>query len=359
MPIGFVYDLRDHYRALGFSEDALAEFDTVETVSEIAAALERTGASVELVGNGRELAARLVAGERFDLVFSIAEGLSGRNREAQVPALCELFGQPYAMSDALTLAVALDKAMAKRLVREAGLATAPFAQLDHAGAARGVALPFPLFVKPNAEGTGKGCDAASRVRDHRELQAAARRLIARYRQPVLVEPFLPGREFTVGILGTGDAARVIGVLEIRLDRRADAGVYGIATKEGWETLVERNLVGYGLVDDAEARAAAATALAAYRTLGCRDAGRVDLRSDAAGVPQFMEVNPLAGLHPTHSDLPIIADLAGLGYDGLIAGILDSAMAREGRALPQPSYRRKRVSGYAASRTAAFAGLTDR
>lgn len=327
MHIGFVYDLRDQYRAAGFSEDAVAEFDTAETVEAIAAALERTSGSVEMVGTGRQLAARLVAGERFDLVFSIAEGVSGRNREAQVPALCEMFDQPYAMSDALTLSVSLDKAMAKRLVREVGLATAPFALIEHAGAAREVRLPFPLFVKPNAEGTGKGCDAASRVRNARELETAARRLIARYRQPVLVEPFLPGREFTVGILGTGAAAQVIGVLEIRLDSRADAGVYGVATKEGWESLVEQDLVDYGLVDDAEARAAGATALAAWRTLGGRDAGRVDLRSDAAGVPQFMEVNPLAGLHPTHSDLPIIAELAGLDYNGLISGILESAMER--------------------------------
>lgn len=340
MHIGFVYDLRDHYRALGFSEDSLAEFDTAETVEEIAAALGRSGASVERVGNGRSLAARLVAGARFDLVFSIAEGVAGRNREAQVPALCEMFDQPFAMSDALTLAVSLDKAMAKRVVREAGLPTTPAVLLEHAGDARKIGLPFPLFVKPNAEGTGKGCDASSKVRSGRELEVAARRLIVRYRQPVIVEPFLPGREFTVGILGSGDAARVLGVLEIRLDAATDAGIYGVSTKEGWEALVEQNLVGYGLVDDAEAKAAAATALAAYRSLGCRDAGRVDLRSDAAGVPQFMEVNPLAGLHPTHSDLPIIAELAGLGYDGLISGILDSAMARYPLAASVRPWRRK-------------------
>jgi D-alanine-D-alanine ligase len=198
-----------------------------------------------------------------------------------------------------------------------------------------VELPFPLFVKPVAEGTGKGVGPTSLVRSRAELERSCRALLARFAQPVLVETFLPGREFTVGIVGSGAAARAIGTLEVELLPGAEPGVYSYTNKERCEELVR-----YHLVDDAEARAAAALALDAYRALDCRDAGRVDLRSDGAGRPHFLEVNPLAGLHPTHSDLPIVAGLAGLGYDALIGAILASAAARAG--LEEGRVRRRRA-----------------
>lgn len=324
MLIGFVYDAREDYRALGFSEEAIAEFDSPETLAEIEAALTRVGHRVERVGHGRELAARLVRGDRWDLVFSIAEGLQGRNREAQVPALCELFGQPYVFSDPLTNSTTLDKGVAKRLVRDAGVPTAPFAVLEHADEASKVALPFPLFVKPVAEGTGKGCESASKVTSRTRLKSAAQRLIARFDQPVIVETFLPGREFTVGLTGAGASARVIAVLEVVLLDEAEAEIYSFLNKEQCETLVH-----YRLADDAEAMLAADHALRAYRALGCRDAARLDFRSDANGIPMFLEANPLAGLHPTHSDLPMLATKSGMTYDALMAEIVESAMARYG------------------------------
>lgn len=326
MQVAFVYDLRDDYRALGWAEEALAEFDTAETIDEVAAALARAGAVVHRIGNGQALARQLVAGRRWDMVFSIAEGAHGRGREAQVPSLCELFDQPCAFSDALTMAVALDKSLTKRIVRDAGIVTAPFAVLDTVEDARSLALDFPLFVKPVAEGTGKGCGAASRVTDRDGLRAATAALLSRFGQPVLAEGFLPGREFTVGILGTGPAAAVIGVLEVTIVEGGPAAIYSYDDKEQCETRVR-----YTLVADAEARAAAAGALAAYRVLGCRDAARLDFRSDARGVPHFLEVNPIAGLHPSHSDLPILTRQAGRSYDWLIAGILHSALQR----CPQP------------------------
>ena len=324
MRIGFVYDLRDEYLAAGYSELEVAEFDSVSTIEEIEAAFRRLGHDVVRVGRGQALAARLVSGERFDLVFSIAEGMKGRSREAQVPALCELFGQPYAFSDPLTMAATLDKAVAKRIVRDHGIATAPFAVLTKPEDAEAVDLPFPLFVKPIAEGTGKGCSNASRVANAKELRAEAERLIAKFAQPAIAETYLPGREFTVGIVGTGDEAQVIGVAEIAVRAEASDPVYSYENKETCESTVI-----YALATDAEATAAAAAALASYRALDCRDAARLDFRSDAAGVPHFLEANPIAGLHPTHSDLPIIADLSGFGYDRLIAGILSSAAARYG------------------------------
>lgn len=323
--IGLTYDLRDDYRDMGFSEEALAEFDSPETVEAIEAALRRLGHETDRIGHIRHLAQRLVAGDSWDLVFNIAEGLSGRSREAQVPALLEAYGIPYVFSDPLTQAATLDKAIAKRLVRDGGVPTAPFAVIEtEEDAAKACALTFPVFVKPLAEGTGKGCSAASKVSDPARLADVARALRARFNQPVIAEPYLPGREFTVGVVGNGDKARVIAVLEVLLGQNAEPGVYSYDNKEQFETRVS-----YCLADDAEARQAGEFALAAYRTLGCRDASRLDFRSDAKGIPQFMEVNTLAGLHPTHSDLPILSNMAGMTYDDLIGEITAAALTRHG------------------------------
>ena len=323
MRVALVYDLRDDYRALGFSEEEVAEFDSAETIDYLATAIEALGCEPVRVGRGQALAARLVAGERYDLVFSIAEGVRGRCREAQVPALCEMFDQPYLFSDPLTLAVSLDKAVAKRLVRDAGVPTPAFivaeAQSDVADWDA-----YPAFVKPLAEGTSKGCEVGSLVHDTRELQAAVARVTERFRQPALVERFLSGREFTVGIVGNGGEARVLGVCEILLNPTAEENVYSLLNKEHCEDLVT-----YARADDAEAKLAGTRALEAYHALQCRDAARIDFRSDGQGEPCFLEANPLAGLHPTHSDLPILAEQNGNAFAALIGMILDAGLGRHG------------------------------
>lgn len=337
MRIGLVYDLRDDYRALGFSEEDVAEFDSIETIDELAAALVALGCTVIRVGRGQALAERFVGGERFDLVFSIAEGIKGRSREAQVPALCELFDQPYLFSDPLTLAASLDKEIAKRLVRDAGVPTPEFAVAYASAAELAGWRSYPAFVKPLAEGTGKGCEAASLVQNESELAAAASRVLASYRQPALVEAYLPGREFTVGIAGNGKDARVLGVCEILLREHAEANVYSLHNKELCEELVI-----YQRADDAEAKLAGVRALAAYRALQCRDAARIDFRSDAKGEPYFLEANPLAGLNPHHSDLPILAAQNGIGFVALIGMILDAGVARYGLSR-SPEERRQRLA----------------
>jgi D-alanine-D-alanine ligase len=336
MRIGLVYDLRDDYRALGLSEEEVAEFDSVDTIDQLAAALEELGCKPVRVGRGQSLAARLVEGERYDLVFSIAEGVKGRSREAQVPALCELFDQPYVFSDPLTLAACLDKAVAKRLVRDAGVPTPAFAVAEQADELDEW-TDFPAFVKPIAEGTGKGCEAGSLVHGHAELHAAVRHVVARYKQPALIERYLPGREFTVGIAGNGKDARVLGVCEILLKANAEANVYSLHNKELCEELVT-----YALADDGEARLAATRALQAYRALECRDAARIDFRSDATGEPYFLEANPLAGLNPWHSDLPILAAQNGVSFVELIGMIIDASLARYGLDRLANVQRRKRA-----------------
>jgi D-alanine-D-alanine ligase len=322
MRIGVTYDLRSDYLAQGMSEEDSAEFDAEITIASICQALTGLGHEPVRIGHIRALTERLVAGERWDAVFNICEGLRGYAREAQVPALLEAYAIPAVFSDPLTLALTLDKGWTKRIVRGAGVPTPDFAILESSADIGSVNLPFPLFLKPIAEGSGKGVDERSRVNTQSELRATALDLLARFRQPVLVETYLPGREFTVGIMGTGIDAAVLGVMEIRPTAKGTQIGYSYENKEHWEERVTLHLV-----DDSEAQDAADVALRAYRALRCRDGGRVDIRSDGTGQPQFLEVNPLAGLNPHHSDLCFLAGFKGLSYQELIGLIMDSFLKR--------------------------------
>jgi len=322
MRIGVTYDLRSDYLAAGYGMEETAEFDSEITIDSIAASLSRLGFQVERIGNIKQLAARLVAGERWDLVFNIAEGMHGIAREAQIPALLDAYDIPYTFSDPLVLALTLHKGMTKHVIRDHGIATTPFAVVEAEADIGRVALPYPLFAKPVAEGSGKGVTPASRINGPEQLAAVCRDLLAKFGQPVLVETYLPGREFTVGITGTGERAEIVGVLEVLLNDKAEQDVYSYLNKEEYDSRVI-----YRLARDAEAQRAGAVALAAWRALGCRDAGRIDLRSDAAGAPHFMEVNPLAGIHPEKSDLVIMARQCGWNYEDLIGRIMTSALAR--------------------------------
>ncbi|MGA2034895.1 MAG: D-alanine--D-alanine ligase [Thermoguttaceae bacterium] len=325
MHIGLTYDLRADYLAEGYGEEETAEFDRPDTIEAIESALRQLGHQTDRIGHGRRLVGRLAAGDRWQLVFNIAEGLHGLAREAQVPAILDLFQIPYTFSDPVVLGLTLHKGLTKIVVRNAGLPTADFALIERPADADRVDLPFPLFAKPVAEGTGKGISARSKIRDPAALRTACAELLDRYRQPVLVETFLPGREFTVGILGTAAEARVIGSIEVLLLPGAEAEVYSYVNKERSEELCHYQLGRPG--EDAEVGRAEEVALAAYRALGCRDAGRVDIRCDARGRPHFLEVNPLAGIHPAHSDLPIICGLVGIPYVDLIDRIVRSAQRR--------------------------------
>lgn len=322
LTVGITYDLKQDYQGQGFSEEELAELDKPETIDGIAGALAELGHRPVRIGNLGNLLAALQRGERWDLVFNIAEGLRGIGREAQVPAVLDAFGVPYTFSDPLVCALTLHKGMTKRVVRDLGVATAPFFEVTTLDDVERVDLHYPLFAKPIAEGTSKGIDPTSKLRNRDELREACARLLAQYRQPVLVEEFLPGREVTVGIAGTGAEARVLAVMEVHLQKGADAEIYTYRNKEQYETLVK-----YALATDAFARDAGEVALRAWRGLGCRDGGRVDLRADAQGRICFIEVNPLAGLNPQTSDLPIMCRLAGIAYRDLIGAIVASARTR--------------------------------
>jgi D-alanine-D-alanine ligase len=321
--VGFTYDRKEDYLAAGFAPEAVMEFDTEDTIAALADAIAALGHDVDRIGRGAELARRLAAGERWDLVFNIAEGVRGRSREAQVPALCELFEQPYTFADPLTCAITLDKAIAKRVVRDSGLATAPFAVVADAADAAHVGLPAPLFVKPVAEGSSKGVTARSLVHDRSELGDVCAELIATFAQPVLVEAFLPGREFTVGVLGNGRSTRIVGVMEVCFTETAEVSAYTALNKDEYLERVSYRLV----TEEPLASRARALALGVYAVLGCRDAARVDIRCAADGTPCFLEVNPLPGMNPIRSDLPIMARLAGMPFAELLGSILDEAGLR--------------------------------
>jgi D-alanine-D-alanine ligase len=325
MHIGLTYDLREDYLAEGYSEEETAEFDRPDTIDSLASTIAELGHAPDRIGNARQLVARLGRGDRWELVFNFAEGLHGTAREAQIPAILEVFQIPYTFSDPLVMTVGLHKDVTKTLLRSAGFPTPEFAVIAAPEDARRVDLQFPLFAKPVAEGTSKGITAASKILDRQALVETCDALIKQFRQPVLVETFLPGREFTVGVLGTGDDAQVVGSVEVRLRPDADAEVYSYRNKENCEELVE--YVPVKARRDAEVSMAEELAWTIYRKLGCRDAARVDFRSDARGRPNFLEINPLPGLHPQHSDLPILCNFHGIPYRELLRRIIESAQRR--------------------------------
>jgi len=323
--IGITYDLRQDYLDAGFSDEETGEFDRISTVEALESALMQLGHTTERIGHIRKLARQLVDGGTWDLVFNIAEGLEGIAREAQVPALLDAYGIAYTFSDPLVMALTLDKGLTKTVVAAGGVPTPAFQIVETAADCRHIDLPYPLFAKPVAEGTGKGISPVSKIQRAADLEPVCCSLLAKYQQPVLVETYLPGREFTVGITGTGADARVVGTVEIVLLRGAEAHAYSYVNKERCEELVEYRHV--RAADDPEVAAAERVGLDAWRILACRDGGRVDLRCDAAGLPNFLEVNPLAGLHPEHSDLPILAAKSEVPYVELIRRIVESAQPR--------------------------------
>jgi len=324
--VGLTYDLASDYQLEeGDPEDMYGEFDSEETLERLETAISHLGHSVCRIGNIERLVSFLFQRQTVDLVFNIAEGRHGRSRESQVPALLDAYSIPYTFSDALTLGVSLDKALTKRLCQQAGLPTPPFCVLESSADYKvpfDLGLEFPLFVKPTQEGSSKGIRLESVAETVEQLKVQVERVTRLYHQSALVEEFLPGREFTAAILGTGKDANVLGVLEVT--KVAVAKVNGFAQKTDWKTY---GPIAFQPMGESPLRAQLADiSLRTYQLLGCRDAGRVDLRLDRNGCPQLMEINALSGLS-SHSALPIIAAHAGMSFEMLVDRIICEAFAR--------------------------------
>lgn len=322
MTIGLTYDLRSDYLKEGYSKEETAEFDRESTIDEIEKSLQELGYETDRIGHFRQLVKRIAGGERWDLVFNICEGMYGIGREAQVPALLDAYRIPYTFSDPLVLSLTLHKGMTKQIIRDGGLATPDFFLVMNQADIVPDRLAYPLFVKPNAEGTGKGISAKSRIDTPAQLRHVCIELLKQYPSGLLVEEYLPGREFTVGIIGTGPQSKPLGIMEIHYINAVTNNIYSYDTKSEYENKVE-----YSVPEPGIAAACTDLALKAWNLLGCRDAGRIDIRADRHGTPNFIEVNPLAGLDKVHSDLPILAYKHGYSFTSIIAAIMDSAKQR--------------------------------
>jgi len=319
----------------GSRSDRYAEWDEPETIDAVASALATAGRVTRIEAD--ELFPQRLREARPDIVFNIAEGLNGPNREAHVPAICEYLDVPYSGSDPLALCLALDKRRAKEMFRARGVRTPDFAVLDHAnGFVLPADFPLPAIVKPLFEGSSMGIAEASFCETREAAEARARHVVETYGQAALVERFLPGREFTVAILGNGAKARALPIVEIAFDALPAGAVpiYGYEAKWLWDT-AEQPLEIFDCPAELSpdlARDLEEQALGAFHALGCRDWARVDLRLDDDGAANVIEINPLPGILPDprqNSCYPKAARAAGMSYDEMLLAVLDAALARHG------------------------------
>lgn len=325
--VGFTYNVkRIKPTATGdLVEDSEAEYDTPTTLQAIREAIASWGHEVVDLEANQELPG-VLSTANVDLVFNIAEGFKGRNRESQVPALLELLDIPYTGSDPATLSIALDKALAKRIVRQHGIHTPNF-QIMTTGKERLIKefTTFPLIVKPVAEGSSKGVLSKSVCSSEAEVREVVKEMVTKYQQPALVEEYVAGREFTVGLLGER-RPKVLPPMEIVfLDKEERTPVYSFQHKLDWSERIRYDVP--AKLDPAQLEKLKAAGRAAFMALGCRDVARIDFRMDEKGRVYFLECNPLPGLTPGWSDLVLISQGAGLDYRTLIGEILSGAIRR--------------------------------
>jgi D-alanine-D-alanine ligase len=320
-------------QGLGEPVDLYAEWDDEVTIAAIETALAEAGEVVRLEATD-DFPLRLRE-SKADIVFNVAEGLWGPNREAHVPSFCEFWGVPYTGSDPLTLAICLDKGRAKEILAYHGVPTAQFTIAPGGEPLDGIPA-LPVIVKPVHEGSSKGITQASLCRTRAEVSRAVDLVWRQYRQAALVERWLPGREFTCAILGNGPDARVLPVVEVDFDALPSGAtpLYSFEAKWVWDT-PERPLEIFqcpASLSRGLARQIERTVLAAYRVLRCRDWARIDVRCDARGIPHILEVNPLPGVLPDpdmNSCFPKAARAAGMEYGSMIRAVLRAGAARHG------------------------------
>ena len=315
--VGVIHNLKRE--SVNLENDDEAEFDSQATVNALCEAVGQAGFEAVPLEARPDLPSQLAD---IDVAFNIAEGRRGRYRESQIPALLELLDIPFTGSEAGSLAVCHDKALAKRLVQQAGVSTARFQVVD--SPRQKVDMDFPLLVKPVAEGSSKGVALRSVVTDAESLKEAVKDVLNRYSQPALVEEFLSGREFTVGILGER-RLKVLPILEIEFHSELEHPIYSFEHKQGNDG--EVRFVVPANVDKTLQKRLEQAAKSSFRALGCRDVARIDFRMDAQGEINFIECNPLPGLTPDFSDLCVIGKAAGMEYPDLVAQILKPAIRR--------------------------------
>jgi D-alanine-D-alanine ligase len=314
MKVGLTFDLRSWYLDRGYSMEDTAEFDKQETVDAIDSALRKMGFETESVGNCFQLIEALTTGKKWDLVFNIAEGLYGDGRESVVPAILDQYKIPYVFSGPVIMGISLNKYLTRLIVSAAGVPVSPGMLISDKTDIDKCRLEYPLFIKPVSEGTGKGITEKSLITSPEDLKERAEYILSRFNQPALVEEYLPGREFTVGVIGSGDEAVAIGGMEIECK---DNLPYSVEFKENYQEFCKYIPMAKEFTKECKT-----VALNVWKALG-----GVDVKADRKGRMCFMEVNPLAGLHPIHSDLPILSRMIGIEYQTLLEMIMKSVIKR--------------------------------
>jgi len=325
--VGITYNLKKEFSQRENQPiDLLEEFDSEETIDAIREVLEAEGHEVIKLGGDTGLVDRLRR-TSVDIVFNIAEGLEGRNREAHIPALLEFLNIPYTGSDPLTLSVTLDKAVAKRIVMSHGIPTPRFRKVERMEDLDGLDLRYPLFVKLCYEGSSKGVRLDSKILSPQSLEEKTRSLLSTYGSPLIVEEFVKGPEFTVGVLGN-EHPSVLGVMQIEIKGRPpEESIYSLEIKREWQEKVRYHCP--PLIDQPLIKKIEEVALRSYRALDCRDVSRVDIRVGEDHTPYFLEINPLPGLSPVYGDLVIMARSMGWDYARLVKTIFHQALKRYG------------------------------
>lgn len=327
--VGFTYDAKADYQLKDTDPaDKYAEFDSEATISEITAALESGGYKVDRIGHAKNLINRILKGDKWDIVFNICEGIYGRNRESQVPAILELYDIPYMGSDVFTMGLTLDKTSAKKIIQYNGISTAGFEYINDINEVKlrlpGLQSILPVIIKPSYEGTSKGISKKSICRDIDEIKSQLEFMLAQFpNQPILVERFIKGYEFTVAVIGN-NKPEVLPPVQITLQGQPDLG-----DEFYTHARVENNEIKYicpAKIDSGLNEKLRRMALDSYRALECRDLGRIDFRVDYNNEPYFLECNPLPNLGRIDV-FPIVAEATGRTYNRLLVEVLEHALRR--------------------------------
>ncbi|MDD4291915.1 MAG: ATP-grasp domain-containing protein [Clostridia bacterium] len=323
--IGIIYNLKKGIH--GATVDAEAEYDSIDTVNAIKKVFEKRGYSVSLYEADKSLADKLLQAD-IDIAFNIAEGINGRGREAQVPAILSMYSIPYTGSDETALSVALDKHLTKKLFGAYRIRSPKGVVITDVKNLSAKGLNFPLILKPNAEGSSKGISDKCVVYNQTELKSKIEHLVPLYGD-ILAEEYIDGREFTVGILGNGKDIRVFRPMEIIFDVMPDDNhkIYSYFVKQNYLKYIKYTC--FSDIGDEILAEMSEIAEKAYRVLECKDFARVDFRVDNQGKVYFIEINPLPGLAPDYSDYPMLAGFNGMEYDDLVMSVLSCGARRYG------------------------------
>ena len=335
--VGITYDLKSEWQ--GSKEDpidASAELDGNKTIECLKSALESAGHRVVLIGGARQLINRVTSNDlKVDIVFNISEGFKGRNRESQVPAILDLYGIPFVGADALTLGVTLDKVVAKKCFIADGIPTARYFKATLEDNLQELnTIGFPLFVKTLHEGTSKGITQHSRVENFQQLKVQVEHINRNYNQPALVEEFIKGTEFTVGVIGNNPPI-AMPVVQYAIGGKTSLGNEFYSYRHVAEKLVEH--ICPAPIEEKLALRLQDLAVRVYKSVDCRDFGRVDFRVDEKGNPYVLEINPLPNLSPDDVFV-LFGKVKGMSYNEIINKIMDEALMRLGL-IEEASYKK--------------------